>query len=123
MPGLVKIGFSTNVPEKRAAELSDPTAIPLPFQIDYWCLTNDVADVEQRVHEHLDSYRVTQDREFFQLEIARAIAVVDEFSKPVSSRFERARTATGYATGPLSACPFCGTLGSSRLCSKCGSTW
>jgi hypothetical protein len=56
MPGLLKIGFSTKVPTERAAELNT-AGVPSPFEVEYYCLVNEPAGLESKVHRMLATSR------------------------------------------------------------------
>jgi hypothetical protein len=80
MPGLVKIGYSTKDPELRLREL-DGTGIPTPFEIIFWALVDEPYALEQSLHDHLDNHRVSQQREFFKLNVADSVNFVIKFIK------------------------------------------
>jgi hypothetical protein len=84
LPGLYKIGFSTKDPETRRQVLSN-TAIPGPYQIMYWCLTDDAFEVEQKVHKSLKMYKYK--KEFFRCDFSiiqeQILAVVSELGKKI----------------------------------------
>src|SRR5260221_10703360 len=124
MPGCVKIGYSTHVPDYRAAQLSEATGVPKRFRVEYWCLTEDAELVEKRVHERLATSRMSNDREFFEVRIDEAIAVVDQLSNQLPSRFERPRHFASDEDGnPTLECPFCKKKNFVRLCRFCGQSW
>lgn len=124
MPGFVKIGYTTYIPEKRVDELSGATGVPKRFILQYWCLTQDPEDVERRVHERLARMRVSNDREFFEMSVPDAIVLIDELARPVSSRYERPRGLPDeIGTAPPLICPFCGKKNETRLCGACGGSW
>lgn len=77
LPGLVKIGASTDEPYVRAKQLSASTSAPTPFHVAYHRAVDDVNDIESRMHEALDQYRVNEGREFFSCSLYRAITVLD----------------------------------------------
>lgn len=64
MPGLVKIGRSIHGGVKRAAQL-DCTSVPLPFEVAFEILVDDVEQAEKLAHESLAKYRINPSREFF----------------------------------------------------------
>ncbi len=72
MPGLVKIGFTTNDLAKRIKELYS-TGVPLPFELFYACEVQDGASVERKLHDAFDDHRVSQNREFFRIAPERVI--------------------------------------------------
>jgi hypothetical protein len=84
LPGLYKVGFSTKDPEIRRQELSN-TSIPEPYQIMYWCLTDDAFEVEQKVHKLLKNYK--SNKEFFSCDFSiiqeQILAVVSELGKEI----------------------------------------
>ena len=79
MPGLLKIGF-TKKPKvsDRADELSKLTAIPLPFKIEYELLVDNPKQYEHKLHKELKIHRVSQDREFFRVELDEAIIAINK---------------------------------------------
>ena len=85
MPGLVKIGYTSKSPEKRAAEL-DTTGVPLPFIVEYGILVEAPRPVEQTVHLHLREKRVRQEREWFRCSKEEAVMSI---KKQVSDKYEK----------------------------------
>ncbi|MBE9159427.1 GIY-YIG nuclease family protein [Nodosilinea sp. LEGE 06152] len=75
MPGLVKIGFSSWLPEDRAKSLYT-TGVPEPFEVAYYTTTSWPKAVESKVHQLLNDYRVNPGREFFRVTVAQAINTV-----------------------------------------------
>lgn len=73
MPGLVKIGFSQKDPKLRAQELGR-TGLPYPFEVIYDVLVIDPREVEQQVHHDLARWH--ESKEFFQVEVIKAIETV-----------------------------------------------
>jgi hypothetical protein len=67
MPGLVKIGMTTNDPEERAAELSSATGVPTPFRVEVCKKVWRPKEKEHAIHELLSvlGYRLNEKREFF----------------------------------------------------------
>ena len=66
MPGLVKIGFTTNELKIRLREL-DSTGVPLPFECFCAFEVNDHRKVEQLLHDIFCDQRVRSKREFFRI--------------------------------------------------------
>lgn len=77
MPGLVKIGQTANDPIKRARELEN-TGVPGKFEVEYQGLFDGYAQIERSVHRTLSEHRVTSNREFFRIDVARAILAIRE---------------------------------------------
>ncbi len=53
IPGLVKIGRTSRTPAIRAAELSEPTGVPCPFEVAYALYVVDCVRVARLVHKAL----------------------------------------------------------------------
>lgn len=64
MPGLVKVGQTSQLAEDRAKDLHT-TGVPYGFDVDFRALTSRPVEVEDRAHELLAPYRVASNREFF----------------------------------------------------------
>ncbi len=73
MPGLLKIGKTTDTPEERAKQLSS-TGVPFPFKVAYSEEVYDCDRAEQLIHARLVRYRPNKRREFFELPLEEAIA-------------------------------------------------
>jgi hypothetical protein len=88
MGNLVKIGKTTRAPRTRIAELSSATGVPMPFTLAFDAYVEDCSRAETYVHARLekDGYRVTANREFFNVDLSTAINVVLEAQKIVSVR-------------------------------------
>lgn len=66
MPGLVKIGRTSQKPEQRLRDLYT-TGVPLPFKCEYACYTSRPVELESALHKLLASLRVNPAREFFRI--------------------------------------------------------
>lgn len=69
MPGLVKVGYSTD-PVERAYRLSSSAAVPLPFEVlhaERILFEHLAQKAEMVAHSMLDRYRVNDAREFFRV--------------------------------------------------------
>lgn len=73
MPGMIKIGITKNDVSERCRSLSSFCGVPTPFEIYYASRSACGADVEKRIFQKLDEYRVSPNREFFRCdpEVAR----------------------------------------------------
>ena len=85
MPGMVKVGFSTEfTAEDRAKQLyTNTTGVPLPFVVEFTAETSFPKAAEAAAHKTLDHWRVSPDREFFRVQPWRAaeeirFALLDE---------------------------------------------
>jgi hypothetical protein len=77
MPNLFKIGFTTKTPDKRAQQISRGTGVPTNFTVEYALKCFNGQALEAEIHKYLHSYRVNNDREFFQVPLDEAKRVVD----------------------------------------------
>lgn len=75
MQNLVKIGKTKRAPEERAKELSSTTGVPTPFVVVYNCYFESCTDAETFIHKYLEDkgFRVSSNREFFEIPIKDAI--------------------------------------------------
>ena len=80
-PELLKIGFSSKVPDARADELYT-TGVPTPYELSYYCFVDDAKVIERRVHSMLSSYRHNKGREFFQIDVASLKRLISSLSPP-----------------------------------------
>ena len=62
-----KIGSTKVNPSDRAYQLQS-TGVPIPFTVEYIIITHNCRELEQKIHEHLRNFRVSQNREFFKIE-------------------------------------------------------
>jgi hypothetical protein len=91
MPGLLKIGFTTREDvRERVVELSSATGVPSPFEVEYYCLTRRVEEVEKETHKKFASARA-KGKEFFRVDLIEAVRVVDSLVEQniTSDRFCR----------------------------------
>lgn len=75
MPGIVKIGRTSGLPEDRAKDLYT-TGVPEPFEVAYRTATSRPEAVERRAHELLSKYRSNPKREFFRASLNDAVEAV-----------------------------------------------
>lgn len=76
MPGMVKIGKTGRTARLRCEELYQ-TGVPYPFEVVGEVTTPDCDDLERRVHIALQDYRVSEAREFFHVDVDRAVSEVE----------------------------------------------
>jgi len=67
MPGLLKIGRSINGGKSRARNIYQ-TGVPSPFVLEFEIFVDCAVTVEALVHEKLDGFRLSESREFFQVD-------------------------------------------------------
>jgi hypothetical protein len=76
MPGLVKIGFTTNEDAKKRIDGLYTTGVPFPYKIEFVCKVPSAVEVEKALHVAFGPNRVNPKREFFQIETEQAIAIL-----------------------------------------------
>ena len=76
LPNMLKIGFTCKSAFERAKQLSN-TSIPFPFKVRYLARVRKPEKVEEDVHQKLDKYRVTGNREFFQVSLEAAVETIE----------------------------------------------
>lgn len=81
VPNMFKIGYTKNLPEERAKQLSKATGVALPYKVEWAFHCFDGFGLEQEVHHKLDSYRVSNNREFFQVTLNEAKEIITELGK------------------------------------------
>lgn len=72
MPGIVKIGCSKHDPRERAKQLQS-TGVPCPFIVAFAVLVEDHQQVEKDFFDVYESRRVDSRREFFRMDVERAV--------------------------------------------------
>lgn len=79
MPGMVKIGFTTqdDINSRLAGLFS--TGVPVPFELEYACRITDCQKVERALHRAFHPQRVHPRREFFEIEADQAICILELF--------------------------------------------
>lgn len=76
-PGLLKIGYTKNLPEERAKQISAATGVALPYKVEwaYKCFNGET--VEREVHHKLKAQRVNNNKEFFQISLEEAKKIIN----------------------------------------------
>jgi T5orf172 domain len=69
------------MPESRAEEITNATGVPTRFYVAYDKHVANCHAVERLVHRRLHSFRVAHNREFFELPLKEAIAVIEEIAE------------------------------------------
>ena len=81
MPGLVKIGMTTQEDiDKRMKELYT-TDVPVPFECQFACKVKkgDCAKIEKALHMAFAPQRINANREFFRIQVEQAKAILELF--------------------------------------------
>lgn len=77
MPGLVKIGKTTQSDVTVRINQLYTTGVPLPFDCDYAVKVADMTKVEKALHMAFRSNRVNRSREFFEIQVDQVTAILD----------------------------------------------
>ncbi len=77
MPGMVKVGYTTDLAEDRARKLYT-SGVPLPHQVEFEALTSFPKEVEAAAHAMLEPHRVNKGREFYRAPPYIAIETVKD---------------------------------------------
>ena len=77
-PGYYKIGYTKKSPEERAKQISNATGVIVPMVVEWAFHCYNGFALEQEVHNKLDAYRVSNQREFFQISLDEARQTVQE---------------------------------------------
>ena len=90
MPGIVKIGKTTQLEVDARMRQLYGTGVPVPFECAFACQVRDADEVERALHFAFGNDRLNPNREFFKIEPERVAAVlrllrVDE----ITAQFER----------------------------------
>ena len=80
-PGILKIGYTSNTPEERARQLSNATGVALPYVVEYAYSCWNGLELEKDIHERLNEYRLTKQREFFQMDLEEAKEIIGEIGE------------------------------------------
>lgn len=86
-PNIYKIGSTSGTPRDRAAELSS-TGVLHPFKVSFQIQLKNAEYYELKIHKILDSYRVKNNREFFQMELNEIKKILKQVSA-ITERGER----------------------------------
>jgi len=76
MPGLVKIGKTTQLEVEDRMKQLYGTGVPVPFDCAFACQVKDASEVERSLHFSFGNSRINPNREFFKIEAERVIAIL-----------------------------------------------
>lgn len=99
MPGLVKIGKTTQLEVEDRMKQLYGTGIPVPFDCAFACKVKDATEVEKALHFAFGNSRINPNREFFKIEPERVISIlkllkVDEITNQFEKQIESETDAT-----------------------------
>ena len=81
LPNMLKIVYTKNDPETRAKQISAATGVALPYKVEWAFQCFNGEQLEQEVHRELESYRVNQNREFFDIPLVEAQEAIEALGK------------------------------------------
>ena len=81
LPNMLKIGYTKNEPEIRAKQISAATGVALPYKVEWAFQCFNGEQLEHEVHAELATYRVNQNREFFDIPLAEAQEAIEKIGK------------------------------------------
>ena len=76
IPDALKIGYTNLSPELRAKQISSSTGVVVPFKVEWAFRCFDGNLMENEVHTVLKEYRISNQREFFQVDLEEAKNVI-----------------------------------------------
>ena len=76
MPGLVKIGRTSDTVEARISNLSAVSGVPLSFECYFAATVNDSAKLEKILHQLFSEARVNPKREFFNVDPEKVVLAI-----------------------------------------------
>ena len=76
MPGLVKIGSTTQEEVDIRMKQLFSTGVPVPFDCAFACRVPDAFSVEKALHHAFGNTRINPNREFFRIEADRVISIL-----------------------------------------------
>ena len=81
LPNMLKIGYTKNDPHIRAKQISASTGVALPYKVEWAFQCFNGEQLEQEVHRELETYRVNQNREFFDIPLVEAQEAIEKLGK------------------------------------------
>jgi len=79
MPGLVKVGRTTDPEIQNRMRSLYTTGVPVPFKCAFACMVENSVQLERALHNILDPVRVNKSREFFEIHPNRIIPLLRMF--------------------------------------------
>lgn len=76
MPGLVKIGRTSQEQAKARLDQLYTTGVPVPFELQFACRVPNPTEVELALHRAFAPQRINPKREFFRLEADQVISIL-----------------------------------------------
>jgi hypothetical protein len=76
MPGLVKIGRTSDSIEARISQLSNCSGVPLRFECYYAAQVDDAERIEKTLHQLFADHRISKKREFFRIDAEKVVVAI-----------------------------------------------
>ncbi len=76
MPGIVKIGMTSDSVDSRLSSLNNHSGIPLPFECFFAAEVDSCSRVERILHQLFSEHRINSKREFFRIEPEKAVLAI-----------------------------------------------
>lgn len=92
MPGMVKIGMTTDTVEARAKQINAATGVPTPWIPVFKFRCYGSRFLEQEVHEYLAKERVNTHREMFNIDALTAQTIIEKLGTPYANALYVAKT-------------------------------
>lgn len=90
MPNLIKIGKTTQQEVEVRMKQLYGTGVPVPFECVFACQVKDATEVEKALHIAFGNTRINPNREFFEIEPERVIAVLKLLkTNDITTEFEK----------------------------------
>jgi hypothetical protein len=81
IPDALKIGYTNLTPELRAKQISSSTGVVVPFKVEWAFKCFDGNRMENEIHEALKEYRISNQREFFRVDLEEAKNIITLIGK------------------------------------------
>ncbi len=76
MPGIVKIGLTTDSVESRLASLNSHSGVPLPFECYFAAEVDSCARIERILHQLFSEHLINPRREFFRVDPEKVVLAI-----------------------------------------------
>lgn len=89
IPGMVKIGYTKNEPQKRVKQINASTGVAQDFEVAWAFGCYNGIELEQEVHRYCESFRVNNKREFFRMTVDEAKAVIERLGERYTGKNDK----------------------------------
>ena len=70
---IFKVGWTSNLPDERAEQLSSETGVLYPFKVVYSKEFKDAEKIEKKIHKKFKTSRLRNNKEFFKIDKEKLI--------------------------------------------------